>query len=119
MPVPLSPQAGTTIIIAITITATPRIRVQNGSGAGKGREAKRLRGLFFSSSWVALSTSVIVSRMTSVDTLNDLRYPIGHFSRPASSMAGIRTAHIQTLRLLPERLASSVAGLDDNQLDTP
>jgi len=49
----------------------------------------------------------------------DLRYPIGHFSRPASSMAGIRTAHIQTLRLFPERLEAAVEGLDDPQLDTP
>jgi uncharacterized damage-inducible protein DinB len=57
--------------------------------------------------------------MTSVDTLNDLCYPIGRFSRPASSMAGVRAAHIQTLRLLPERLAAAVAGLDDHQLDTP
>jgi uncharacterized damage-inducible protein DinB len=51
--------------------------------------------------------------------LEDLRYPIGHFSLPASSMAGIRSAHIQTLRLLPERLTAAVAGLDDHQLDTP
>jgi len=34
-------------------------------------------------------------------------------------MAGIRAAHIQTLRLLPERLRAAVAGLDDLQLDTP
>src|ERR1700733_1870413 len=50
---------------------------------------------------------------------NDLRFPIGQFSRPASSMAGIRAAHIQTLRLLPERLKAAVEGLDDRQLDTP
>jgi len=51
--------------------------------------------------------------------LDDLRYPIGHFSPPASSMAGIRAANIQTLRLLPERLCAAVAGLNDTQLDTP
>lgn len=50
---------------------------------------------------------------------SDLRYPVGHFTRPASSMAGIRAAHIQTLRLLPERLKAAVSGLDDQQLDTP
>jgi hypothetical protein len=49
----------------------------------------------------------------------DLRFPIGQFSRPASSMAGIRAAHIQTLRLLPERLKAAVDGLNDTQLDTP
>ncbi len=51
--------------------------------------------------------------------VSDLRYPIGHFSRPASSMAGIRAAHIQTLRMLPERLTAAVEGLSDAQLDTP
>jgi hypothetical protein len=48
-----------------------------------------------------------------------LRYPIGRFTPPASSMGGIRAAHIQTLRLLPERLATAVNGLTDAQLDTP
>lgn len=51
--------------------------------------------------------------------VDDLRYPIGRFKAPASSMAGIRAAHIQTLRLLPERLKAAVAGLGDQQLDTP
>jgi uncharacterized damage-inducible protein DinB len=51
--------------------------------------------------------------------LDEFRYPIGRFSPPASSMAGIRMAHIQTLRLLPGRLRAAVADLDDVQLDTP
>ncbi len=50
--------------------------------------------------------------------LDDLRYPIGRFSPTATSMPGIRAAHIQTLRLLPERLRAAVAGLNDAQLDT-
>ena len=54
-----------------------------------------------------------------MDTQESLRFPIGQFSRPASSMAGIRSAHIHTLKLLPERLREGVAGLDDHQLDTP
>jgi hypothetical protein len=51
--------------------------------------------------------------------LDDLRYPIGRFIPPASSQPGIRAAHIQTVRLLPERLRAAVAGLNDTQLDTP
>jgi uncharacterized damage-inducible protein DinB len=51
--------------------------------------------------------------------LDDLRFPIGRFSPPASSMAGIRSANMQTLRLLPGRLRAAVANLDDHQLDTP
>jgi len=51
--------------------------------------------------------------------LDDVRYPIGHFSPPASSMSGVRAAHIQTLRLLPARLRAAVNGLSDHQLDTP
>ena len=51
--------------------------------------------------------------------MDDLRYPIGRFNPPASDMPGIRSAHIETLRLLPERLRAAVAGLSDAQLDTP
>ena len=51
--------------------------------------------------------------------LDDLRYPIGRFAAPASSMPGVRAAHIETLRLLPQRLQSAVRGLSDAQLDTP
>jgi hypothetical protein len=38
---------------------------------------------------------------------------------PPAHLPGIRAAHIQTLRLLPERLRAAVAGLSDAQLDTP
>jgi hypothetical protein len=51
--------------------------------------------------------------------LDDLRFPIGRFSAPASSLPGIRAANIHTLRLLPERLRAAVSGLSDAQLDTP
>jgi uncharacterized damage-inducible protein DinB len=51
--------------------------------------------------------------------LDDLRYPIGRFSTPASSLPGVRAAHIQTLRLLPARLRAAVSGLSDSQIDTP
>jgi len=51
--------------------------------------------------------------------LDNLRYPIGHFAPPASSTPELRKAHMQTLRLLPERLRAAVAGLKDSQLDTP
>ena len=51
--------------------------------------------------------------------LDDLRYPIGRFSAPASSLAGIRAAQIHTVRLLPERLRAAVEGLSETQLDTP
>jgi uncharacterized damage-inducible protein DinB len=51
--------------------------------------------------------------------LENLRFPIGRFSMPASSLPGVRAAQIQTLRLLPERLRAAVAGLSDEQLDTP
>src|SRR5580698_328033 len=53
-----------------------------------------------------------------IDT-GDLRFPIGKFNAPASTLPGVRAANIQTLRLLPARLREAVNGLDDNQLDTP
>ncbi len=51
--------------------------------------------------------------------LDDLRYPIGKFRPPAENTPALRAAQIETLRLLPERLRSAVAGLSDAQLDTP
>ena len=51
--------------------------------------------------------------------LDDLRYPIGRFSPPASSVPGIRATQIHTVRLLPERLRAAVKGLSETQLDTP
>ena len=50
---------------------------------------------------------------------DDLRYPVGRFRPLATSMPDARPAHIETLRLLPERLRAAVAGLNDAQLDTP
>jgi uncharacterized damage-inducible protein DinB len=50
--------------------------------------------------------------------LDILRYPIGRFDPPAASSPADRSAHIETLRQLPARLAAAVAGLDDAQLDT-
>jgi uncharacterized damage-inducible protein DinB len=52
-------------------------------------------------------------------TLDEERYPIGKFHRPTSSMHGIRAAHIDTLRVLPDRLLTAVSGLTEQQLDTP
>jgi uncharacterized damage-inducible protein DinB len=49
----------------------------------------------------------------------DLRFPVGRFRPAAASGAEGRTAQIQTLRLLPERLRAAVAGLSEAQLDTP
>jgi hypothetical protein len=40
VPVPLSPQAGTTIIIAITITATPRSEFKTGVAQNKAAKRK-------------------------------------------------------------------------------
>jgi len=58
----------------------------------------------------------MVSAMAELD---DLRFPIGKFAAPASSMPGMRSAHIQTLRMLPARMREAVGGLTDTQLDTP
>jgi len=51
--------------------------------------------------------------------LDDLRYPVGRFHPPAAYAPDLRAAHIDTLRLLPERLRAAVKGLSDAQLDTP
>lgn len=51
--------------------------------------------------------------------LDDLRYPIGRFTAPSAITPADRAAQIDCLRLLPERLASAVAGLNEDRLDTP
>jgi uncharacterized damage-inducible protein DinB len=51
--------------------------------------------------------------------LDDLRYPIGPFIAPATSMPGMRVPQINSLRQLPEHLRAAVQGLSDAQLDTP
>jgi hypothetical protein len=51
--------------------------------------------------------------------LEQLRYPIGKFRPLAASPAGVRAAQIETLRQLPARLRTAVAGLNETQLDTP
>jgi hypothetical protein len=57
-------------------------------------------------------------KVRAMTDLDDLRYPIGRFSPMASTLPGVRTANIHTLRLLPERLRAATAGLSDAQLDT-
>jgi uncharacterized damage-inducible protein DinB len=54
--------------------------------------------------------------MSTATTEKDLRYPIGKFDSGAYSD---RDINIATITALPERLRSAVAGLNDEQLDTP
>lgn len=51
--------------------------------------------------------------------LDDLRYPIGRFTAPASSEPATRSEHISGLRLLPGNIQTAVSGLSHTQLDTP
>ena len=49
---------------------------------------------------------------------NDPRYPIGNFDKSMIA-SGRRAEYIQTYSELPAKLAAAVAGLNDEQLDTP
>jgi hypothetical protein len=49
---------------------------------------------------------------------NDLRYPIGNFSKEFEISPAARSARIETIKELPSKLAAAVDGLDDAQLDT-
>ena len=51
--------------------------------------------------------------------LENLRYPIGRFTPPASSGAATRAEHITALRYLPGNLQAAVSGLTNPQLNTP
>jgi uncharacterized damage-inducible protein DinB len=49
----------------------------------------------------------------------DLRYPIGRFERPDSVSPADRARHIETIASQPLRLRDAVAGLSEEQLNTP
>ena len=51
--------------------------------------------------------------------LDNLRYPVGRFSPPASNTANVRAEHIRAISRLPESLKAATGGLSDAQLDTP
>src|ERR1700733_6312573 len=51
--------------------------------------------------------------------LAQLRYPIGGPSRAESSTAQERSAAIEGIRQLPQRLQSAVTGFSEEQLETP
>jgi hypothetical protein len=53
-------------------------------------------------------------------TETDLRYPIGKFQRPENSLTDDqRHAAIQSIEEAPAKMRAAVAGLNDQQLDTP
>lgn len=54
-----------------------------------------------------------------MEDLEQLRYPVGRFTPPASSEPAVRSQHISILRLLPANLKVAVSGLSHNQIDTP
>ncbi len=51
--------------------------------------------------------------------MDDLRYPIGPFTKPASLDAVARTTAIDVIARTPALFRQAVAGLTDAQLDTP
>jgi hypothetical protein len=52
-------------------------------------------------------------------TTQDLRYPIGEFSLPASITPATRVEAIETIAALPGKMRAAVSGLSESQLDTP
>ncbi len=49
----------------------------------------------------------------------ELRYPIGRFTRPTAYDEHRRREYIDTIEATPEMLRAAVSDLDDAQLDTP
>ncbi len=49
----------------------------------------------------------------------DLRYPVGRFQSPKEITTAQRAEWLNELEALPGKLTAAVAGLDDQQLDTP
>jgi uncharacterized damage-inducible protein DinB len=51
--------------------------------------------------------------------MSDLQYPIGRFTFPESTTAEQRQTWIQEIARAPQELRAAVAGLSQDQLDTP
>lgn len=51
--------------------------------------------------------------------MDDLRYPVGRYQRPASLTPDQRRAGIDAIAAAPGHLRAAVRGLSDTQLDTP
>jgi hypothetical protein len=51
--------------------------------------------------------------------MTDPRYPIGRFTADPTPTPETRSRHIEAIAGLPTRMRRAVAGLKDNQLDTP
>ncbi|HET7230950.1 MAG TPA: bacillithiol transferase BstA [Longimicrobium sp.] len=51
--------------------------------------------------------------------VEDLRFPVGKYTPPASISAEQRAEWIEVIAALPERMRAAVRGLSDAQLDTP
>lgn len=51
--------------------------------------------------------------------MSDPRYPIGRFSPDPASTPATRTRHIEAIVGLPQKMRQAIAGLKDNQLNTP
>jgi hypothetical protein len=57
--------------------------------------------------------------MTTSAIAPDLRYPIGNFAPQSTYSDAQRSAMIQDIAELPAKLRAALAGLNDQQLDTP
>ncbi len=51
--------------------------------------------------------------------MSDPRYPLGRFTPDAEPTPGTRARHIEAIAGLPQRMRQALAGLNDNQLNTP
>ena len=68
---------------------------------------------------VQTDASGLVYKFRMTKTEDDLRYPIGRFRAVMPVTSELRSAAIDAIAGLPERMLTAVTDLDDGQLDTP
>jgi DinB superfamily len=51
--------------------------------------------------------------------MSDPRYPLGRFTPDAQPTPATRARHIEAIAGLPQRMRQALAGLNDNQVNTP
>ncbi|HVE55561.1 MAG TPA: bacillithiol transferase BstA [Pyrinomonadaceae bacterium] len=60
-----------------------------------------------------------MENMTAEAVNKDLRYPVGEFDPSVEVTPELRKEYIQTIADLPKRITEAVAGLSEEQLETP
>ena len=76
----------------------------------------QIRTIFFENFYLVCADVFYIYVM---ENLEELRYPIGHFTCPETISKELRDSWVKELEILPQKLRALVTPLHEEQLDTP